>query len=651
MQRTQMWTKTDDDYDHWKNMTARIDWKRLGIICQLERQMETTYKVYDRHLDELPYNKRSAEHRVRYVADFDLPLPPIAEAMYTSARMDDLSPQWYLYDDDYSDTNYAGWTYPTCRVPRPLMHSGITMGSASGDLGGEEELDAEEAAELMALIARTCGLTNDTYNLVVRGEWTANGAAFEFHPSAIERWAWAEFQSSTVTFAVDGTEYTVREDRPVESGSWNFYDPGTTIGVELRKRGGSRWDFSFYSGDRTWEETLVYYAYAPVGGTTGSFAVPATPTFTALGEGDDYTQWEWTATGIASSNCTKTVSGQDVTWTWDDGSAMGIGYDANYGVYYQWCDPVSTDPDLQEQTFFVTNITRSVRFPNLAVRWNTTTRREWQCVGTNDFPAQIAYTLPIVFEATNVSVRADLGMDKETRGMATYSTGDGVMELIAARFYRPLNEDWDRIYEQSRPTVDCMISDVGANATNDTADALLEDEFTWENIKSSSRALRQFRLSPEDAAATNLTIATTVRWKELHSLSEACKTECVARGGYDIGQFASVSRISGAEQGHIISLVDDKELVAKFVITVSNDFLMAASVSPTNVPPYVVVGDVTAGYGVTNALPAWVGSYAWEIEPIQLPVTNEYDSVRADGVQAPVTKTVWKFKNLRDPSL
>lgn len=35
----------NDDLYHWRNGTTRLDWKRLGIVAQMERQMERSYKV------------------------------------------------------------------------------------------------------------------------------------------------------------------------------------------------------------------------------------------------------------------------------------------------------------------------------------------------------------------------------------------------------------------------------------------------------------------------------------------------------------------------------------------------------------------------------------------------------------------------------
>lgn len=56
--RIRLYDETDD-FAHWRNMTRRLDWKRLGIICQLERQMETTY--YPRGSDQLPLVAEYAE--------------------------------------------------------------------------------------------------------------------------------------------------------------------------------------------------------------------------------------------------------------------------------------------------------------------------------------------------------------------------------------------------------------------------------------------------------------------------------------------------------------------------------------------------------------------------------------------------------------
>lgn len=41
-----------DDFAHWNNGTRRLDWKRLGILCQLERQMMTKYEYVEP--DDLP---------------------------------------------------------------------------------------------------------------------------------------------------------------------------------------------------------------------------------------------------------------------------------------------------------------------------------------------------------------------------------------------------------------------------------------------------------------------------------------------------------------------------------------------------------------------------------------------------------------------
>ena len=646
MWRTQLRTKTGDDYTHWRNMTRRLDWKRLGIICQLERQMESTYKVYDEHLDYLPYLESSAEHKVDYVCDITLELPLPQTATSVRIPMSEIAPSWDLYGEDYSVTNREDWTYPTCRVPAPTVDAGVIVGG--DDLNGFVEIDEETVTDMLTQLVRNIGLTNDTYNLVVVGNWVANGLSFDFTAARVEAWTRTEVQSNTVTFAVDGKEYKVWGTEPIESRDWHKFADGISLSLRKPDPREDRWAVDVLLGDQTYTDIRVYYKDVPIQGMpSGHFDIPETPTFTAIGEGDDYRDWDWIATGIGTTNHTKTVNGREVSWIWDDGSYMIMDYDERYDYYWTWCSSTSTNGNFDSFDYYVTNITRQVKFPTVSIDWETTTRREWGLVYTNDGPAMLEYGIPVVYDVTNAAARAHLGMEKHTRGASTYSTGDAVMRSIIDRFRRPVNEDWDRIFEQSRPTAECMISAVGPRAemTNDVA-------FTWEYIRYSQSPMRWFRMSPEDAAARTKAEADVVRWREIRSLDEACKAECVSRGGYDIKQFDTVSRLTQAEQAEIIAKADAGDLVANFAMVTSNDFVIAATVAVSGgYPPSVVVTDAAAGYGATNALPAWVGQYGWEVEPILIAVTNDYETVRADGVQAPVLKTVWKFKNLRDPAM
>ena len=52
------------------------------------------------------------------------------------------------------------------------------------------------------------------------------------------------------------------------------------------------------------------------------------------------------------------------------------------------------------------------------------------------------------------------------------------------------------------------------------------------------------------------------------------------------------------------------------------------------------------------SFPHTIGGYDWGLEVNYKGHTNAiYNAVRTDAHQAPVHKTLWKFKNLRDPNL
>ena len=120
-QRTRLWNDADD-FKHWRNMTTRLDWKRLGIIAQLERQMEITYRARERE-DYLPL----WEYFVRAHRDYTGYLPihvridydGIAEA-YVVGHKPSLSLEWASWTPDgesmETQTNRLSASYPTART-------------------------------------------------------------------------------------------------------------------------------------------------------------------------------------------------------------------------------------------------------------------------------------------------------------------------------------------------------------------------------------------------------------------------------------------------------------------------------------------------------------------------------------------------------
>ena len=115
-----------DDFAHWRNMTSRLDWKRLGIICQLERQMETTY--LPRYADKLPLVEEYAEAGNSYTGTLHV--------AYTIAQSPDLDTGDYpvtwegslsnvLWQYESSDievsTNFLGMCFPTAAAGHPSL--------------------------------------------------------------------------------------------------------------------------------------------------------------------------------------------------------------------------------------------------------------------------------------------------------------------------------------------------------------------------------------------------------------------------------------------------------------------------------------------------------------------------------------------------
>ena len=657
MSRVQTRSDSTDDFDHWRNDTTRLDWKRLGIICQLERQMETTYRDIGDWQDELPYRYVETEHHIEYEAELTIDLPDISTAQTATFPMRDLSPSWSREDERYvATTNDVGWTYPTCRVPAPSIGDDVLF--SGDDLGGSVELDETAAEDMLTTFTQSLGLTNGTYNLIVSGEWTVENQAFTFSAERVESWGWVHHPSNTVTFTVDGEEYAVWGPEPIASKDWHIYtaDDDGHMDMDLLRRSGT-WYLYLNWGDSLWIDGTEQYSGVPGVGenASGSFSMPSV-SFEATG-GGDYTNWMWTATGIDGTNCTRTVSGSQAVWEWSDGSSIEVSRDEYYGPDYDytWAMPVSSDPNASLE-LLTSGILSRVTFPAFAVRWESATNTAYECVWTNDTPSSLYYQIPIVYDVTNTTVRAMLGIDKHCRGSSTYSTED-VMDDVIGNFTRPYSEDWGRIYSQSRPTVECLISEVGSSAradsTNTAATTIFGDGFTWENIKSSYSARRKFRMNPYNAEARAQNSADLVRFQMLQSLDAACKSECVSRGGWNIGNIASVGRITQAERVEIMDSVLDGNVNAAFTTTVSNLFFVAGTVVVDDGTPAISVSGCTAGYGTPSALPAYVGTYRWDLSLSTDPAayTNLYESARADGVQAPVVKTLWKFKNLRDPEL
>ena len=164
--KTELYTDSDD-FVHWRNGTTRLDWKRLGIICQLERQMETTYTTSS-DTDELPFYSLTSQHKMLYKTDVEVNLP-VPEYFGQTETLSNLfrNASWSLDSESYeSTTNNQGWATPTCRVPEPTTYGGVTPDPYSGY---SVQLSAEDASDM---IANLCSqFTNDLVWVSFDGEW------------------------------------------------------------------------------------------------------------------------------------------------------------------------------------------------------------------------------------------------------------------------------------------------------------------------------------------------------------------------------------------------------------------------------------------------------------------------------------------------
>lgn len=141
-----------DDFRHWRNMTRRFDWKRLGIICQLERQMEITYRARERE-DYLPL----WEFFVRAHRDYTGTFGPVhvkivdgtIEEFYVVGHKDQPDARslkyasWTLADQyAIAQTNRLSASYPTARgivfLAGPFVNTVDTPADFRGDFTAQD---------------------------------------------------------------------------------------------------------------------------------------------------------------------------------------------------------------------------------------------------------------------------------------------------------------------------------------------------------------------------------------------------------------------------------------------------------------------------------------------------------------------------------
>lgn len=155
--RTRLYNDADD-FKHWRNMTKRLDWKRLGIIAQLERHLEITYRARERE-DYLPLWEFLVRAHRNYTGSLPLHVKiedgEIVEA-YVVGHAPSLSLRYasWAFDGEsaIAETNRTTSSYPTARTVVNLDGStvGSTYSPASGTFDVRDDVIFEAIAQAIA---------------------------------------------------------------------------------------------------------------------------------------------------------------------------------------------------------------------------------------------------------------------------------------------------------------------------------------------------------------------------------------------------------------------------------------------------------------------------------------------------------------------
>lgn len=111
---------TDGDYAHWNNGSTRLDWKRLGIICQLERQAEiTTDSLYELYL---PFVHSKVERGQLSESQYTIGSITIPRAPGVVATVDISDLSWNVISNGLTNIiAKIGTCYPTARLSTPSL--------------------------------------------------------------------------------------------------------------------------------------------------------------------------------------------------------------------------------------------------------------------------------------------------------------------------------------------------------------------------------------------------------------------------------------------------------------------------------------------------------------------------------------------------
>ena len=662
-QRTRLFAN-QDDYIHWTNGTTRLDWKRLGIICQLERQMEQTYEpIY--YTDRLPLWRMGTRHELGYQsAPVEITFPA---AQYSGQEMGPVAglfnnASWSLNNDSYhSSTNISEWSTPTCRTPIPAISEGAQFDNA----GQPIYLGEENATNLLAFLVSELEryTTNRLVHVGFYGSWGAASGrmALEYQASYSEGVEMVTMPSNTVEVsASDGFSESSWRESPIAQSDWHFGGSGTNFTFRPDSPYSGSATLEYRKSDLTSHLDLDYNKNAGFDfGSDGSVTMP-TVTFTAVG-GGPVTNWLWRMDGIETfdeSMCIRTVTSEGVTWHFN---ATGADIFYTYGGSYRFV----TGTMLDAGSYYVNyeslgEIPSSWTSPSLAATWHPDTCEVASIV--TDYGELNPFSVRIGYDSTNDSRVALASITKEAHPTFTWASEDTRTATINMFESSYSALDRDKVHELRRSELELLLCARGASYANDTAPSTINmgnNSFNWQSI--SNHGWRDFRYLQGTTVQT-LQSANNARYNMLANLSAACKTKCADLGGMPIGAIANVGRLTQNERNSFMADLRSATVSGTFIIKGSdaddpeqgeyNGMWIGAEYIDGEWE-ITALGRVTPPPPPAPVYPYLIGSCGWEcfIDYTPSNRTNSYYDVRVDGFQAPMVKTLWKFKNLRDPNL
>ena len=682
--KTELYSDTDD-YSHFTNGTTRLDWKRLGIICQLERQMDTTYEDFS-YGDTLPLWHLDTLHELRYESSpvsitFPIPqgygqeMPPVAGLLRNVSWNND-------YDHYSSTTNdYKSiWSTPTCRTPAPQCAGEMYF---DGYLGTEIYLEYEDASNIVSKICSELSqsITGELSHVYFEGDWSPGaGMNLDFNAYYAEGTVIIKHPSNTVEVtSSDGFHAGGWTYDDVDRHDWDFTNGTTRCDVRFdygnAVPGGT---YIYYRDTEPYGESVYYEDNLHFGLKSGSITVPQV-TLSAIGSGM-ITNWTWQVSGLPNVP-TNLVSGlpsvdynyiekadgtidTNIVCRWEIGTYAGgygnggyvvstefLGYGQSEVTWELQSDNVWQGSEylFQWQESRGVSLSHSYTTPSVTLTWNAdyyTTEEEVFYSGQLQ-----GDSIPIHWdpESTNATGYAYSTIHKTTSPTFTLALPE-TRALTISRFEWTNNTlDWSRIHSLRRSELEMLLSARGVPgfASDTNAYDPSAQPFTWEAIKNIPHSGRVFRML-QGTPVSSLANADNAQYNFLASLSSACKQECEEIGGMPIGAIDEVGEVSQSESAAFLADFKNAKVGATFSISGSSSGVFQADVHLEG-DSYVVDAIYTPGH-----FPYYVGGCGWNcyVDYQQsASITNQYRDARVDAHQAPIRKAVWKFKNLRDPDL